>query len=325
MANRLYYAAQAVSINGSVITGVQSLGISTTYNLEPVFQLGRLSVYEDVQDLADVEVTISKLINGTAPLYLMCTASSSGSSGSSGLGLGTGQPLNTLAERTCDVTVTAFDDTATNLDENTRTAVNAVTMTGMYLSNVSYTLPVEGNLTEDVTLIGQNHSTTTGSAAFPGPGGFVGRRQMVSGTGSGTQQVTISVDLSREPLYQLGTFNPTVRLLNFPVEVTSEWESLATAAGAGSASAVEPGCSSYGSSTGVPLSVTICNGASSGSSGSSGSSNNQMTINLGSNNVVTSVNYSGGDAGGGNVTVTTSYRNYNSFSITVTGTFLTLT
>jgi len=325
MANRLYYAAQAVSINGSVITGVQSLGISTTYNLEPVFQLGRLSVYEDVQDLADVEVTISKLINGTAPLYLLCTASSSGSSGSSGgssgsLGLGSGLPLNTLAERTCDVTVTAFDDTANNLDLNTRTAVNAVQMNGMYLSNVSYTLPVEGNLTEDVTLIGQNHSTTTGTAAFPGAGGFVGRRQMV-GAASGMQQVTISVDLSREPLYQLGTFAPTVRLLNFPVEVTSEWESLALGAGAGDASASEPGCSSYGSSTGESLSVSICNGASSGSSGSS----NTMTINLGSNNVITSVNYSGGDAGGGNVTVTTSYRNYNSFSITVSGTFATLT
>lgn len=322
MANRLYYAAQAVSINGNVITGVQSLGISTTYNLEPVFQLGRLSVYEDVQDLADVEVTISKLINGTAPLYLLCTAGSSGSSG----GLGSGEPLNTLAERKCNVTVTAFDDTAANLDNNTRTAVNAVTMTDMYLSNVSYTLPVEGNLTEDVTLIGQNHSTTTGNAAFPGAGGKVGRRQMVSfggssGSVSGVQQVTISVDLSREPLYQLGSFNPTVRLLNFPVEVTSEWESLALTAGAGDASAEEPGCNSYGSSTGVPLSVTICNGASSGSSGS----NNTMTISLGSNNVVTSVNYSGGDAGGGNVTRTTSYRNYNSFSITVNGTFLSLT
>ena len=66
MANdRVYYAIQQVSFGkdtgGSsgtrtVAHGVQSIGITTTFNLEQVFELGQLAIYENVEGTPDVEV-----------------------------------------------------------------------------------------------------------------------------------------------------------------------------------------------------------------------------------------------------------------------------
>ena len=42
--------------------------------------------------------------------------------------------------------------------------VSSVQLSGMYVSSVSYTVPVEGNATESVTLVGNNKSWAAGSA-----------------------------------------------------------------------------------------------------------------------------------------------------------------
>ena len=75
--NRIYWAIQALGIaregshNGagahstsaghkenvlhSIFTpGVQSVGITTTFNLEQVFEMGQLSIYQDVEEVPDV-------------------------------------------------------------------------------------------------------------------------------------------------------------------------------------------------------------------------------------------------------------------------------
>jgi hypothetical protein len=46
-----------------------------------------------------------------------------------------------------------------------------------------------------------------------------------------------------------------------------------------------------------------------------------MQIDLGTKNKLTSVNYTGGDTGGGNATVTYSYQTFNFLKVTVAGTF----
>ena len=46
------------------IRGVQSVGITTNFNLEQVFQLGQLAVYEDVEEVPDIEVSVERVLDG---------------------------------------------------------------------------------------------------------------------------------------------------------------------------------------------------------------------------------------------------------------------
>lgn len=251
------------------------------------------------------------------PMYLMATATGT-SSGA--------DDLSSRSESKCEVTLSTFDDV-------TGTHIDTASMPDMYVSNISYTIPIDGNATEDITLVGNDKknaaSSGSGNVANTAPASLgnrvIVRRQHVTlGAGlTGAQNITFSVDLSREPLYAFGSLLPTVRLVNYPIEVVTEVEYLAASALDGSAITTTTACQNYsaGGNANGALTVTLCHYSSSSSSGSSGSSGseNNTVISAGSNNAITSVNYSGGDAGGGNATVTISYRNYNVFTVTYSG------
>ena len=86
--NRIFYATQLINLNPCDTTGdnakgggtptfytprgVQSLGITTNFNLTEVFSIGQLEVYDQPEDLPDVEVTMTKVFDGTPPLYYLC-------------------------------------------------------------------------------------------------------------------------------------------------------------------------------------------------------------------------------------------------------------
>ena len=63
--NRIFYACQAVGLKPmgnptgdyKVAHGVQSVGITTNFNLEQAFELGQIQIYENIEGLPDVEVT----------------------------------------------------------------------------------------------------------------------------------------------------------------------------------------------------------------------------------------------------------------------------
>jgi hypothetical protein len=64
-------------VNGlwEVPRGLQSAGMSTTFNLEQVFQIGQVELYEYSERQPDIEVTLSKAIDGSKPLFFMVTDS----------------------------------------------------------------------------------------------------------------------------------------------------------------------------------------------------------------------------------------------------------
>ena len=73
MANRIYFANQQVAFrqNGDATAnawtaahGVQSVAVTTTFNLEQAFKLGQLSIYENIEGVPDIEVTMSKVLDG---------------------------------------------------------------------------------------------------------------------------------------------------------------------------------------------------------------------------------------------------------------------
>lgn len=122
--------------------GVQSAGISTTFNLEQVFQLGQVELYEYSERQPDIEVTMSKAIDGSKPLFFMVTDPTQ---------------ANDIVARTAnyrvDMAMQIYPDTQFRA---TGRPQSIVTASGMYVSNVSYTFPIDGFVTEDITLVGND-------------------------------------------------------------------------------------------------------------------------------------------------------------------------
>lgn len=49
--NRIIYASQSVWVNGDVLYRVQSLGTTTTFTSEDIFELGSLDIIDVVDDV----------------------------------------------------------------------------------------------------------------------------------------------------------------------------------------------------------------------------------------------------------------------------------
>ena len=118
--------------------------------------------------------------------------------------------------------------------------------------------------------------------------------------------VTVSTDLGREELFELGTRQPYARVVTFPIEVTCAIEVLSLSGDM--INAFSDGCStSSDPCVGITdnlsnerIRLATCEGT---------------RIYLGEKNKLASVNYGGGDAGGGNVTATYNYTTFNDLTV----------
>jgi len=377
--NRIFYACQAVGIKPcftndpiEVVHGAQSVGINTTFNLEQVFELGMIQIFENIEGLPDVEVTTEKVIDGYALVYHLATPKSNGTN---------------ITARSKDRSCVSLGIYSDEQDVVSGIAPVEVYTSGMYVSSISYTLPVDGNSTESVTLVGNNkewyaqghmiayhndNATNSNPVGF-GEGGtmpedeyrinydsftgedeplaldtdptnpaagpatrFLGgvqRRENVridrsifpksvygvrpngepgnafdfvtSGNLVHFQNCSISTDTSREDINELGRKGPYTRAPNFPVEVTCDLEAIAisgdfvNAYENGDPSLI--GTKGEGNNT-IEETIKI-------------HLNDGTCFDLGKKNRLESVSYGGGDAGGGNVSLNYSYKNFNDLRV----------
>lgn len=307
--------------------GVQSIGITTAFNLEQVFELGKIAIYENVEGTPDVEVTINRVLDGTHPLYLIA----SDSTGSTLIGRN--------EDYRTDITMNIYNDNQSSTDEgegSNAAFVSAVYASGMFLSSVTYTFPVDGSFTEEVAFVGNNKfwSDVTANGSAPSgefPSGIitsdedptvnvgnldgVQRREnfviatskfptempgvdgngLLGADGDCLQTITVTADLGREDVFCLGDKNPFFRFITLPIEVTTTIE------------------------------VHSKQGDLIEADGSADNLTNQeivlkttggLTLDLKSQNKLTSVDMGGNDAGGGNLTVTYTYQNFNDLVVT---------
>ena len=375
MANkRIYFANQQVAIRGDeegsenfetpdALHGIQSIGMSTNFNLSQVFELGQLPIYENIEDIPDVEVTMTKVLDGYPLIYHRATKDSTS----------TGPTLVNRSNSKCIFGLGIWPDTS---DAAVGNATSVVECSGMYPSSISYNFPVDDNFTEDVTLVGNNkiwayqpafYGTThpvgpsvsginpVMAGAFsltsddsPTGNNIVNRRPhllfayvttsgvdvngmvadpdatilppevygiSLSGTndetasvyGASIQRISVSVDLGREQINELGRRGPYARIVTFPVEVTTEIEAISKSGDF--VSATEDGtyttgtdvCSNTaGNLQNNTIRIATCDGT---------------RIYCGSKNKLASVNYGGGDAGGGNATNTYTYSSFNVMTV----------
>lgn len=291
--NRVFYASQGVSVGGTTVQGAQSAGVTTNFNLEQAFQLGQLALYDNIITDPEVEVTVSKVLDGRATIWNLATG---------------GGSLVNNANDAASVVIGVGDDTDDSLSNTT-----AVTCTGMFISSVNYTFPVDGNFTEEVTFVG-NHKEVSGSVSAPSASGSVvlRRQNLASSTlpsevsGQNITNITISADLGRESMYKLGQYAPFHRFVNFPLEVTTEIEVSATGIDRTEVDLAAVTCTSSGLPQEQQITVNLCEGSG---------GTTYYRFNMGAKNRLQSVNYSGGDTGGGNATITYTYVTYNELTI----------
>lgn len=320
MGNRIFYACQNVELSGpsgdktasnlawDSIHGLQSVGMNTNFNLEPIYQLGQLELYDNYEEIPEVEITLNKVLDGNQTIFAMA--------------VGTGNIVNIANNRTA-VRLSLFPDSTLIA---TGTPSSQVVCEPAYLSQVTYTFPTEGNFTEEATLVSNNKvwanspsgvSDTldnspkytimrrgqfdkAGSVLPTGAGGAYSSGSLPSG--AKVTNITVTVNLGREQLRELGNRTPYLRYVNFPLEITSEFEVTAREGGdLVGVSEAASACAAPKALGNQTIIIRTCDG---------------MTLNLGSKNKLTSVNFQGGDTGGGNATLTYSYQTFNDFTYT---------
>jgi hypothetical protein len=373
---RVFYATQAVAVgdigattvadswktgdlaldgDGKIMIahGLQSIGITTNFNLEQIFELGQLSLYENYEEVPDIEVTFEKVLDGYSLMYHLGTVDA------------ISPTLTGRGNARADVRMAVGFDTKDYMSTGVNTGVAELYCSGMYISSVSYNLSTEGNFTESTTFVGNDKQWLTGSdqgglltnnngvlsnvlsASVFGNDAPVGvdnsvlrRQNLVTGvsgatyggtsfktevpnvleggaTGSLTnsvfiteasgpfiQSASISVDLGRENIQQLGKKAPYYRYVAFPVDVTCDIE--ITATGGDNVDAAEEAKNLLDHSIQFVL-------------------DDSTVLQLGKKNKLTSVSYGGGDAGGGNATITYSFTNSNDFAVLHSGDPIALT
>jgi hypothetical protein len=314
MANkRIFYASHAVKVGNATVNGAQSVAVNTNFNLENIFQLGRLSAYELISVDPDVEITITKALDGYNTVYNLATTG--------------GGAIVENANDTTTVIVAVGEDTNEAL--NDQALVSSITMTGCFISSINYTIPVEGNMIEEVVLVG-SHKELNGAVANPNadPNPHVLRRQNlhlancvfptelgdVINKTARLSNISISASLNREKMFALGQVSPFHRFVNFPIEITVAFDLIAVTNNDGVVFApVENECEPLVELDPQDILINLCNSAS----------QDIYTFDFRANQTegegkayLQSTSYSGGDTGGGNVTTTYTYIVYNDLSIT---------
>ena len=162
MANkRVYYAIKQVSLKpdadsgdytaADVIYGAQSVDVSTNFNLTQIFEMGQISIYQSIEELPDVEISVSKVFDGKPLIWHLATR-----------GAQTDSP--TLAGRSnarCILGLGIFADTS---DYATGTPVSMMESSGLYPRSISYNFTTDGAFTETVTLVGNDKIYSTDDA-----------------------------------------------------------------------------------------------------------------------------------------------------------------
>lgn len=360
---RIIHAHQQVAIKpdgGSTYTavhGVQSLTYSGNSQLEQVYVLGQLEIYENIEGLPRVEASITKVLDGHPLIYCLATKNAA-------------TPLLLArANEKCLIGVSYYNDTATSASG---VGISEAEISGAVITSAQYQFGVGENCTEAISFQATDivfaedarmtqDSVFTGSktreisGAFSGnndeplaTGGVARRQHIVFDTtetdvdvnnmiadpdvtilppeidgisadgvneknADGTykaniQSINVNVSLGREDLNQLGRRGPYYQALTTPVEATCEISTIATSGamtsmtqnGILTGSGVTNPCNIGGNLMDNTIRIATCEGT---------------RIYLGPKCKRSNFSVSGGDATGGNVTISYTYNAYNNFVV----------
>jgi hypothetical protein len=345
MANkRLFYAVRALGFarDGSTsyteVHGVQSLGMTVNFGLETIQEIGQLTIYEQIDNMPDVELTTSKVIDGYPTVYELATR---------------GYSANSLVGRSNQRSIAAISYYLDTQASASGDPISSIHMSGMFVSSLAYEFPVDGNCMEECTLVGNHRAWKTSSFTFTpnftntdtplalasGWGG-VQRRENVRFNYAGTPASGTRVDENNIPLAPSGTLLPpdvigisssgTNDLLsNF--EYSCSVQRIRCSVDLGRENLLELGHKlpyhrfvNFPVATTTEIEIIAKDGDRVIALDSTSLSHRTIQVatdagfvlHMGTRNKLASVSEQGGDTGGGNVTLTYTYQSYNDFTTT---------
>ena len=354
--NRIFYAVQRAGIapvssnNYVTIRGLQTFTSTTTFNLEQVFEIGQVNVYENIEGIPSIEIQTEKVLDGYAPVYLMATqADKDGAAPTASTIIGRSQGI-------CKLAAAIYPET-NQYAEGTPGA--EVHMSGLYVSSVGYSVSIDANASEACTLVGNNkvwviggdtgsfvgYDTTAATWTSPaqwssglnpmainGSGGVNRREDVLFGTG--VTSSTLPIDIPG--------ITASGKNVHDGTKYGAHLQSWSINADLGREELFELGSkATYARYVSFPVEVTneiavisisgdMVSATELGLYGSTSGCGNRynlldrsikmclcegLVVDCGSKNKLSSVGITGGDAGGDNVEVTYSYTNFNDMDV----------
>lgn len=203
ISNRIAFYNHSVNIapfgssTYTMVHGAQSAGLNLSFSLNQIFELGQLSIYENVEDLPQVELSLEKVLDGYTPIYLLCTTAAANP---------------TLAGRSssrANVQMGLWRETDESATGSVPT-LRQVLVSGAYVSSVQYSFPVDSPLSESVTLVANDlfwKNTSGAPASFPNfDTTFLGGDSPLASNGSGgvNQRENIIFNVTATGVTELG-------------------------------------------------------------------------------------------------------------------------
>lgn len=196
--------------------------------------------------------------------------------------------LNNTACSTAEELLNVEQDIVIGSDAGGFTVSNAL------LSGYSVNFSTDGVFTEELTYVGDTLTAGGAFAANNDSDIHLPRRQDWSGP-AGAISARLTLNLGRDPVFVLGQYKPIKRFVQFPIETTVELGYLLPDGGASPSDPPTCAVDPEGNET---ITIGACD----------------ATFSVGKAKL-SNVGYSGGDTGGGNVTVTYTYTSYNNVTI----------
>jgi hypothetical protein len=318
MGNRVFYACQAVFIDGTYLQNVQSVGVDYSADAESIYDAGRSQVFGDRYNKPEVTITIERhLRSGDTPFYTTGTGSYEDSYllKNSNLGIAGWSGLKEY-----EVGLTYSDDRTVS------GSIDSVKFEYCLVTEISYNFSVDGVFTESITFVCNNLTKqSAGSVPAAGDsGGLMKRRNfdtqnsifptevdasILTTEASGKkvrvlQSVAINLSVSYSELADTGFWrgsnqgnNPSeqnkYKYIETPVEVTCEINCVARKSIAQDILIKDTNFMGTFPTPDRQIVLKFDN----------------IIFDLGSKNYLTGVGFSGGDTGGGNVEASFSYTN----------------
>lgn len=319
--NRIFYACQGVEIDNEAVEGVTSVSLNTSIDFDQVFQFGVLEIFENIEGVASADLTIEKFIasglNTVSIGAFACASNTTTKKGNWGIVAPTSasDALNKMALCRSDYKVFVLPETNTSLKDTPSAAGASYTLSSGNITEYSISQEIEGPATESITI--SSLRTEVLSESMSNDAGFKDEANKAVGVGvarrqdfvhqigntfqSGIQSISYSVSLGSEDLFELGRKQPYARVATFPAEVSLAVTFLPTS---GFLSPKILGLNPTAAD--LNKDITIPSGCLT-KFGPVAVSGDKFRL--------VSTSFGGGDAGGGNATVTQNYQTFNSLAV----------
>ena len=329
---RVFYACQAVYLDGAFLKNVQAVGLDYANSIENLVDKGRGSQSANTNFLfynkPEVTVTIEKQLDINDNFTFRCTDGKLLTS----TGVGNSGWDGGLKEYKIEI---AYGDDDYTSGSNT----DSITMKYCLLSEVSYSLSVDGRFTESLTFITNNivrEGSAAGSLATAQSGSLITRQHF------GVATLPITGDKNEAKNF-FADGSSDAALQSFSVSASFEYAELSDRGRwKGSDEGNDPTKQNYWKYVTPPVSIScdataivtkslqreilirdsnlmettsypVPDRAVKFTLGNSSGGTYDKEIDLGSKNYCTGIGLSGGDTGGGNVEATISYENTENY------------